>query len=139
VSLLQVIPGVCLIDLEAGRLLLLFLHESLEFHLLLLLEILTFQVLEFLHMFFLLPVNLLYFLHETLDLVNNLVSVGLINVGTEADLPITILRYWSNSEHGECFCWTQMCNVCHSSSVDCDRDTAGLGPGSVVQTVSVYV
>jgi len=139
VSLLQVIPGVCLIDLEARRLLLLFLHESLEFHLLLLLEILPFQVLEFLHMFFLLPVNLLHFLHETLDLVNNLVSVGLINVRTEADLPITTLRYGSNSEHGECFCVSQMCNVCHSSSVDCDCDTPGLGPGSVVQTVSVYM
>lgn len=50
---------------------------------------------------FFFPMNNLNFFHETLDLIDDLVSVGLIDVGTEADLPVPILRYWSDTEHGD--------------------------------------
>jgi len=45
--------------------------------------------------------NYLNFFHETLDLIDDLVSVGFIDVGTEADLPVPMLRYWSDTEHSD--------------------------------------
>lgn len=40
-----------------------------------------------------------YFIHQSLDLVHHLVSVGLVDVGREGNLPLPVLRYWSNAEH----------------------------------------
>ena len=40
------------------------------------------------------------FFHQILDLADHLVSVGLVNVGAEGDLPLLAgLRYGGNSEH----------------------------------------
>ena len=40
------------------------------------------------------------FFHQILDLADDLMSVGLVNVGAEGDLPLLAgLRYGGNSEH----------------------------------------
>ena len=40
------------------------------------------------------------FIHQGLDLVDNLVSVGLVDVGAEGDLPLLgVLRYGRHTEH----------------------------------------
>ena len=42
----------------------------------------------------------LHFFHQALDLVHHLVSVRLVDVGTEADLAVPwSLRYWGHSKH----------------------------------------
>ena len=40
------------------------------------------------------------FFHQILDLSDDLMSVGLVNIGAEGDLPLLAgLRYGGNSEH----------------------------------------
>ena len=41
------------------------------------------------------------FIHQVLDFVDNLMSVGFVNVGTEGDfsLLLAIFRYWGDSKH----------------------------------------
>ena len=44
-----------------------------------------------------------YFFHQILDLADHLVSVGLVNIGAEGDLPLLAgLRYGRDTEHGHC-------------------------------------
>ena len=41
-----------------------------------------------------------HFFHQILDLADHLMSVGLVNIGAEGDLPLLAgLRYGGNSEH----------------------------------------
>jgi len=63
-------------------------------------EIPGFVFLVFLKSFFLFFVDIRNFFHQILDLADHLVSVGLVNIGAEGDLPLLAgLRYGGNSEH----------------------------------------
>jgi len=98
--LLQVVPIVNLSCLEAGRIFPLLLQERLKLKFLLLFKLPRIVLLLLLKMFFLLVMDYLHFIHQVLNFVHHLVSVGFIDVGAEGHLSASIIfRYWSYRKH----------------------------------------
>lgn len=52
-------------------------------------------------MFLLFFMDGLYFFHQILDFVDDLVTIGFIYIGAEGYLPLPVLRYWSDMKHGD--------------------------------------
>jgi len=100
VSLLQVVQLVGLVVLEACCLLSLLLEEGLKLKLLLLLELPVVVILHFLQFLLLLSMDDRNFIHQGLDLIDDLVSVGLVDVWTKGDFALLgALRYGRHTEH----------------------------------------